>query len=80
MAKKKEATDVPAKETEGTLVKAAKTIGEAAGKIATAVGIEKPAKPRKAKVPQLAKKNKPRLPRRQKKAAAKKAASQLPKK
>ena len=78
MPKKKEATDVPAepaKETgpESALVTAAKAIGEAAGKIATAVGVTKPAKP---KVPKLAKKNKPRLPRRRKK-AAKKAGRQL---
>ena len=81
MAKKKDATDVPAepaKESspEGALVKAAKTVGQAAGKIATAVGVAKPANPPKPKVPKLAKKNKPRLPRRQKK-AAKKAARQL---
>jgi len=75
MAKKKESTEGPAEgapakdaSSEGALVKAAKTIGEAAGKIATAVGVAKPAKP---KVPKLAKKNKPRLPRRQKKAAQK---------
>jgi hypothetical protein len=65
MAKKKEATEGPA---EGALVQAAKTIGEAAGKIATAVGVAKPAKPKAQK---LAKKNKSRLPRRQKKAARK---------
>jgi hypothetical protein len=75
MAKKKESkegspegTSVTEVSPEGTLVKAAKTIGEAAGKLATAVGVAKPAKLR---VPKLAKKNKPRLPRRQKKAAKK---------
>ena len=73
MAKKKESTEgspVPAKEAsaDSTLVKAAKTIGEAAGKVVAAVGVAKPAKP---KVPKLAKKNKSRLPRRQKKAARK---------
>ena len=78
MPKKKEGTEPaaePAKEApaEGVLVKAAKTIGEAAGKIAAAVGVTPPAK---KKVPKLTKKNKPRLPRRQKK-AAKKAAKQL---
>jgi hypothetical protein len=86
MPKKKEAIDVPAesaKDTppEGALVKAAKTIGEAAGKIATAVGVAQPAKPKvvklaKTKVAKLAKKSKPRMPRRQKK-AAKKSARQL---
>jgi hypothetical protein len=75
MAKKKEATDKPAepvKDTppEGALVKAAKSIGEAAGKVAAAVGVTPPAKPKIAK---LAKKNKSRLPRRQKKAAKKAA-------
>ena len=70
MPKKKEATTPtePTKETapEGALVKAAKAIGEAAGKVAAAVSVTHPAKP---KAPKLAKKNKPRLPRRQKKAA-----------
>lgn len=65
MAKKKEATEG---QDEGALVQAAKTVGEAAGKIAAALGVAKPAKP---KVPKLAKKNKSRLPRKQKKAARK---------
>ena len=72
MPKKKAGTEAPAepaKESEGVLVKAAKTIGEAAAKIATAVGAAHPAE--KKKVPKLAKKNKSRLPRRQKKAARK---------
>ena len=78
MPKKKQETEPTAEPTKGTpsegvLVKAAKTIGEAAGKIAKAVGVAQPAK---KKTPKLAKKNKPRLPRRQKK-AAKKAAKQL---
>lgn len=75
MAKRKDPTGespggAPAKEApaEGALVKAAKTIGAAAGKIAAAVGVTAPAK---QKVPKLVKKNKPRLPRRQKKAAKK---------
>ena len=75
MAKKKESAEGSPEGTlatevapEGALVKAAKTVGEAAGKIATAVGVAKPAKLR---VPKLTKKNKPRLPRRQKKAAKK---------
>ena len=74
MSKKKEATESPAepaKETKGVLVKAAKTIGETAGKIAAAVGVAQPAK--KKKTPKLAKKAKSRLPRRQKKAAKKAA-------
>jgi hypothetical protein len=69
MAKKKETQAPP----DGVLVVAAKTIGAAAGKIAAAVGVAAPAKP---KVPKLVYKNKRRLPRRQKKAmqkAAKKA-------
>jgi hypothetical protein len=65
MAKKKEAAEGQA---EGALVQAAKKIGETAGKIATAIGVAKPAKP---KVQKLAKKNKSRLPRKQKKAARK---------
>ena len=66
MAKKKEAQESP----DGALVAAAKTIGAAAGTLAAAVGVTAP----KPKVPKLVKKNKTRLPRRQKKAAAKKAA------
>lgn len=63
MAKKK--TEEP---SDGVLVTAAKAIGEAAGKIAAAVGVTGPVKP---KVPKLAKKHKTRLPRKQKKAAKK---------
>jgi hypothetical protein len=55
---------------EGVLVKAAKTIGTAAGKLASAAGM-KPSEPRKTG--KLVKKNKSRLPRRQKKAARKAA-------
>jgi hypothetical protein len=78
MATKKKTIDAPAEPAkeaapEGVLVKAAKTIGEVAGKIATAVGIAPPAKP---KAPKLVKKNKSRLPRRQKK-VAKKAAKRV---
>jgi hypothetical protein len=62
MAKKKQEES-----PDTVLVTAAKSIGEVAGKIASAVGIT-PAKP---KIPKLAKKNKTRLPRRQKKALAK---------
>jgi hypothetical protein len=66
MAKKKE-TEAP---PDGVLVAAAKTIGAAAGKIAAAVGVTAPAKP---KVPKLVNRQKSRLPRRQKKAAQKAA-------
>ena len=68
MAKKKEAQESP----DGVLVTAAKKIGTAAGTIAAAVGVTLPSKPKK---PKLAKKNKSRLPRRQKKAAQKSAKS-----
>ena len=68
MARKKETQESP----DGALVTAAKTIGAAAGKIATAVGVATPAKP---KVPKLVKKHKDRLPRKQKKAAKKAAKS-----
>ena len=53
---------------EGVLVEAAKAIGTVAGKVASAVGIT-PTK--SVKVPKLAKKNKTRAPRRQKKALQK---------
>jgi hypothetical protein len=69
MAKKKEMKE---EAPEGALVGVAKTIGEAAGKIAMAVGAVKPARRR---IPKLAKKNKSRLPRKQKKAAQKAAKS-----
>jgi hypothetical protein len=68
MAKKKEIEESP----EGALVAAAKTIGAAAGKVAGAMGVATPPKP---KMPKLVKKNKRRLPRRQKKAAQKAAKS-----
>ena len=58
---------------ESGLVSAAKAIGEAAGKIAALAGVT--AEPRipaiSKKIPKLAKKNKSRLPRRQKKALKK---------
>jgi hypothetical protein len=66
-----------AKETkdasEVALVTAAKTIGTAVGKVAAAVGIttHAPVKAGKPKVARLAKKNKARLPRKQKKTAKK---------
>ena len=70
MAKKKQAA-AESPEQDGALVKAAKAIGEAAGKIATAVGVTKPAKPAKKRVPKLEKKEKVRLPPKKKKAAKK---------
>jgi len=71
MAKKKVEQEV----SDGVLVSAAKTIGSAAGTIASVVGVTAP----KPKVPKLAEKNKAKLPRRQKK-AAKKAAQKAAKK
>jgi hypothetical protein len=61
MTKKKETPE----SLDGVLVTAAKTIGEAAGKLAAAVGV----KPLKPKVPKLVAKKQTRVPRRQKKAA-----------
>lgn len=59
--------------SEGALVTAAKTIGTAAGKVAAAVGVTTPApaKAGKPKAARFVKKNKARLPRKQKKAAKK---------
>jgi len=71
MAKKKE----PQEESgDGVLASAAKAIGKAAGTVAAAVGVT-PHTP-SSKVPKLAKKNKSRLPRREKK-AQRKAADRL---
>lgn len=58
---------------ESILVSAAKTIGTAAGKIARLAGVEpEPREPAQSqKVPKLAKKDKHRLPRREKKALQK---------
>ena len=68
---KKQAT--PETQDENILVHAAKTIGTAAGKIAKLAGVEpelrEPAQSQK--VPKLAKKEKHRLPRREKKALKK---------
>ena len=68
---KKQAT--PETQDESTLVNAAKTIGTAAGKIAKLAGVEpEPRAPAQSqKVPKLAKKDKHRLPRREKKALQK---------
>lgn len=64
MAKKKETNEAAAT----PLVEAAKAIGETAGKVVAKVeGVMK----KSSKVPKLAKKNKSRLPRRQKKALQK---------
>ena len=67
--------NMPKKETaekpeESVLVSAAKAIGTAAGKVARLAGVAPEAKSQK--VPKLSKKSKDKLPRRQKKAAAKK--------
>jgi hypothetical protein len=59
---------------ESALVSVAKTIGTAAGDLAAAVGVTPPNK--SVKTPKLAKKNKSRLPRRQKKAIRKAAQPQ----
>ena len=70
MPKKKEAAETPA---ESVLITAAKAIGTAAGKVAKLAGVEpEPREPAKSqKVPKLSKKNKGKLPRREKKAAQK---------
>ena len=66
-------------EVEGsTLAAAAKTGGTPAGKVAPPAAVAAPApapSPSKIKVPKLQKKNKSRLPRRQKKALRKGAAT-----
>ena len=54
----------------GVLIAAAKSIGSAAGTVAAAVGVRAKTPP-KPKVLKLEKKNKSRLPRKQKKAAGK---------
>ena len=63
MAKKK---DAQGESADTALAAAASTIGEAAGKIAPAVDISPHTK--SVKVPKLAKKDKTRLPRREKQA------------
>lgn len=57
------------KEQDGVLVKAATAIGKAVGKMAVLTGLEKA--PSRPKVGKLPKKNKARLPRKQKKAQQK---------
>ena len=60
------------------LATTAKAIGTAAGKMASLVGVAEPApsRPKAKKIPKLQKKNGSRLPRRQKKAQRKAAATQ----
>ncbi len=65
MPKKKD----PPSTTDNILITAAKSVGTAAGKMASVLGVTPETPPAKsAKVPKLKKKNKSRLPRRQKKA------------
>ena len=63
---------------EGVLVDAAKAIGRTVGKVATLVGAGPASEPRKkaAHKPKLAKSNKRRLPRKQKKAQLRAAGKQ----
>ena len=65
---------------DSTLATTAKIIGAAAGKIASLAGVAEPAatppQTKSTKVPKLQKKDKSRLPRRQKKAQQKVSASQ----
>ena len=69
MPKKKETTETP---DESVLVTAAKAIGTAAGKVAKFAGVTGESAPAVSqKVPKLSKKNKGKLPRREKKAAQK---------
>jgi hypothetical protein len=72
------------KSEESVLAKAAKKIGEAAGKVAAVAGVEgdttppaaRPNTPKKERIGKLVKKTKSRLPRREKKAKQKAAAKQ----
>lgn len=70
----------PAPAEDNVLVSAAKAIGSKAGKIAALAGVSPEPKPanKSAKVGKLLKKNKQRLPRRQKKALQKKGARPRP--
>ena len=65
---------------DSSLATAAKIVGAAAGKIASLAGVTEPApappQTKSTKVPKLQKKDKSRLPRRQKKAQQKVTASQ----
>ena len=62
-------------QNQGVLAGTAKVIGKAAGKVAKLVGVEAepPREPKKTAAGKLPKKNKQRLPRRQKKAQKKSA-------
>ena len=60
---------------ETVLAKAAKKIGEVAGKVAAVAGAA-PSTPKKERVGKLVKKNKTRLPRKEKKVQQKAAAKQ----
>jgi hypothetical protein len=78
MPKKKNAQEGPAEDS--ALVSAAKSIGTAAGKVASAIGVKREPHqtPKAARRGKPVKSNKPRLPRKQKK-ALKKAAEQAEK-
>jgi hypothetical protein len=62
---------------EGVLVDAAKAIGKAAGTVANLVGATHPQTPAKPKIPKLQKKDKHKLPRRQKKALMRTTANRV---
>ncbi len=65
---------------ESVLVTAAKALGKAAGKVAALAGadpIPAPATPKKPRIGKLVKKNKKRLPRREKKAQQKATAARI---
>lgn len=74
-------SDKPEQSTDDALTATAKTLGKAAGKVAAAVGVkpegsgaqDAPVRRTSTKVPKLEKKNKNRLPRREKKARQKAA-------
>jgi hypothetical protein len=70
MKKKTEDHTTPEAPQEGLLLKAAKVVGSAAGSVASTVVAHKPAQPGNGR---FAAKNKPRLPRKQKKEMQKKA-------
>jgi hypothetical protein len=78
MPKKKQDAPAPTDAADNVLVSTAKSIGTVAGKIASAVGAAAPtpSTPARPKVGKLKKKNKTRLPRRQKKAQQKAAKRQ----
>jgi hypothetical protein len=64
-------------DSESTLVSVAKAIGHAAGTLAVKTGIDSPVPATSKKKGKLAPKNKQHLPRRQKKALQKAAASRI---